>query len=99
MRRNILVSAIAAVGLVLAVAGVYAKHESATQQHVASLPAVSANGAPTAVTALPDFTGLVDKYGPAVVNISVTGKVANAGALPNQNDPAYDFFRQFGIPV
>jgi hypothetical protein len=33
-------------------------------------PTVAVNGAPT--VALPDFSGLVEQYGPAVVNISVT---------------------------
>ena len=33
-------------------------------------PTVAVNGAP--VVALPDFSGLVEQYGPAVVNISVT---------------------------
>src|SRR5450759_5413633 len=37
-----------------------------------STPAVSAPANIAPVAALPDFSGLVEKYGPAVVNISVT---------------------------
>ncbi len=58
--------------------------------------------------ALPDFTDLVAKEGPAVVNISSTQIIKNRGAgdpFPfDENDPSYDFFRRFmprghpGIP-
>ena len=51
---------------------------------------------------LPDFTDLVEKQGPAVVNISTT-QAARRPAAPNvpqvpdldENDPFYDFFRRF----
>ena len=59
-----------------------------------------------AVAALPDFTALVQRHGPAVVNIS-TSQSTNA-AKPNfpgfdEDDPMFDFFRRFiprrpGIP-
>lgn len=47
---------------------------------------VQANG-------LPDFTGLVEKQGPAVVNISTTQRIAQ----PNfpEGDPFFEFFRRF----
>ncbi|MCC7080179.1 MAG: DegQ family serine endoprotease [Burkholderiales bacterium] len=48
---------------------------------------------------LPDFTELVEKYGPAVVNVSTTSAPrARAGPrLPNvpEDDPFYEFFRRF----
>jgi serine protease Do len=46
---------------------------------------------------LPDFTGLVEKQGPAVVNISSTQIIKNPQAFPNipENDPFYDFFKRF----
>jgi len=46
---------------------------------------------------LPDFTGLVETQGPAVVNISTTQIIRNPQAFPNipENDPFYDFFRRF----
>ncbi len=51
---------------------------------------------------LPDFTDLVERHGPAVVNISTTQSAKQSGQ-PNvpqfpgldENDPFYDFFRRF----
>ena len=56
--------------------------------------------APVAAAAqLPDFTELVDKQGPAVVNISTTQSVRNPllPQIPNlqEDDPFYEFFRRF----
>ena len=56
--------------------------------------------APVAVAAqLPDFTELVEKQGPAVVNISTTQSVRNPllPQMPNlqEDDPFYEFFRRF----
>jgi serine protease Do len=52
--------------------------------------------------ALPDFTELVEKYGPAVVNIRTTARVSGAqgGQLPDmdENDPMLEFFRRFFPP-
>ncbi|MBS1228798.1 MAG: DegQ family serine endoprotease [Proteobacteria bacterium] len=57
---------------------------------------------------LPDFTELVEKQGPAVVNISTTQVIRSNGQglqpFPfDENDPMYDFFRRFiprqpGVP-
>jgi serine protease Do len=49
---------------------------------------------------LPDFTELVEKQGPAVVNISTTQVLRGNGqgiqAFPfDENDPMFDFFRRF----
>jgi serine protease Do len=46
---------------------------------------------------LPDFTELVEKQGPAVVNISTTQIVQAGSGMPNvpEGDPFYDFFRRF----
>src|SRR3972149_9883196 len=56
--------------------------------------------APVAPAAqLPDFTELVEKQGPAVVNISTTQSVRNPllPQMPNlqEDDPFYEFFRRF----
>jgi len=57
-----------------------------------SLPAAAA-------AQLPDFTELVEKQGPAVVNISTTQSVRNPllPQVPNlqEDDPFYEFFRRF----
>ena len=53
-------------------------------------------GAPAQV--LPDFADLVEKYGPAVVNINTrTRSGRQQGGLPglDENDPFYEFFRRF----
>ena len=49
---------------------------------------------------LPDFTVLVEKQGPSVVNISTTSERRAATGTPqvpglNENDPLNDFFRRF----
>ena len=45
---------------------------------VATAPAAAAATTVNPVAALPDFSGMVQKYGPAVVNITVTTKVSTA---------------------
>lgn len=48
---------------------------------------------------LPDFAGLVEKTGAAVVNVSTTQTVRSGPQSPvPENDPFYDFFRRFGPP-
>jgi serine protease Do len=51
---------------------------------------------------LPDFTGLVDQVGPAVVNIRTLER-ARAGARsnggPEIDEDMLEFFRRFGIPI
>jgi len=49
---------------------------------------------------LPDFTELVEKQGPAVVNVSTTQIIHNAQTFPGmpnlpEGDPFYEFFRRF----
>ena len=52
---------------------------------------------PGGMAALPDFTPLVSRYGPAVVNIEVIEKPEEGGG--QGDDPLNDFFRRFGIPA
>jgi serine protease Do len=53
--------------------------------------------------ALPDFAPLVERYGPAVVNVQVTERaqsVSEQGREGGQGeDPFQDFFKRFGIPA
>jgi serine protease Do len=75
---------------------------------VAALPASAAPAAapaPAPLAAgvvLPDFTQIVSRNGPAVVNIRVMGstKTAGQGRAPqfDQDDPFYEFFRRFQGP-
>ena len=58
----------------------------------------------SAGSALPDFSALVEQYGPAVVNISTTtAPVRTQMQLPqipgDPGDPIQEFFRRFQIPV
>lgn len=50
---------------------------------------------------LPDFTGLVERQGAAVVNISTTQIIRRAQGLPNlpENDPFFEFFHRFAPQV
>jgi serine protease Do len=98
-----LVIALASAGLVSAVGlgaftNVYAVPASPAHQVVPS----------PATAALPDFTELTERNGPAVVNISVTGsrKVSDDDSFAWQqmrpridpNDPFHEFFRRFQEP-
>jgi serine protease Do len=66
---------------------------------VQSAPATAAASS-VATRGVPDFTQLVKQAGPAVVNISVTKEVQASQALPfDENDPMYEFFRRFAVPV
>ncbi|HJV60908.1 MAG TPA: DegQ family serine endoprotease [Albitalea sp.] len=49
---------------------------------------------------LPDFTELVEKVGPAVVNIRTTERPrAGHGVSPDMDEDLLDFFRRFGVPI
>ena len=59
-------------------------------------PANAAAGAQV----LPDFADLVEKYGPAVVNISTQTRGQQRQQIPglSEDDPFYEFFRRFLPP-
>ncbi|HCY61709.1 MAG TPA: serine peptidase [Oxalobacteraceae bacterium] len=64
----------------------------------AALPAVAA----PSVAGLPDFTDMVEKAGPAVVNIRTTAKMRSNpnGGLSSEDEEMQEFFRRFfGIPM
>jgi len=108
-RRTLFVRNTLAV-LVAAVAGgsyVYFHGVDFTSVNAAPIPltSVAANAPAAAVNvglATPtDFSSIVERAGPAVVNISVTGKAqrgSNADQADNAdpNDPLPDFFKRFG---
>ena len=62
-----------------------------------------ASGVPAAASAqgLPDFTDLVEKVGPAVVNIRTTerGRAARGGQGGDVDEDMLEFFRRFGLPM
>ena len=67
------------------------------QASAASAAAVAP--APMVAGALPNFSGLVESYGPAVVNVSTVTSSRVAGGAPelSPDDPLYEFFRGFGF--
>jgi len=86
--------------IALALAGCLQDGSAISPSHAASAPAAPVSAGRYG---LPDFSGLVEQVGPAVVNISVTQKVARGGETGGDNpfadDPFYDFLRRFGVPV
>jgi serine protease Do len=56
---------------------------------------------PARAQALPDFTELVERVGPAVVNIRTTERIraGRNGANPELDEDLLDFFRRFGVPI
>src|ERR1700730_9610738 len=109
LQRTIALCAIA-VALAACSRDLSAQSARAATAPVAAAPANAAAPGPAAapasapepvVRALPDFSQLVDRYGPAVVNVEVVEKPQpSAGGVPglSPNDPFYDFFRRFGVP-
>lgn len=93
-----------------ALGGAYAVSNLSTISAANAAPATSAQAAPAAPSAavpygigMPDLAGIVERNGPAVVNISIAGtrKTANADALPpgfGRGDPFGEFFRRYGTP-
>ena len=80
-------------------AGVSAVEAVHSRVHAQPAPAVLA-AAPGAAIALPDFSTITKRYGPAVVNISVVGttKVADADSSDDDGtptDPFFEFFKRF----
>ena len=57
---------------------------------------------PARAQTLPDFTELVEKVGPAVVNIRTTERMragARGGAAPEMDEDMLEFFKRFGLPI
>ena len=102
MTHRAIVRSLVAAGLVVAAAAGGVRYYGALPAHAQSASAASQSVArPLAGQTLPDFSVLVEQYGPAVVNISVTKNVKTGFDVPNgdRNDPFYEFFRRFQIPV
>ena len=93
-----------AVAVAAALAGVYVQsgmpglsHARATAGDVVSAaapPAPPRSPAAQSPAGFPDFASIVRAYGPAVVNIAVTGKTQKTAA--GDDDPMNEFFRRFG---
>ena len=58
---------------------------------------------PSSAQSLPDFTELVEKVGPAVVNIRTLERNKTASrsgnGAPEMDEDMLEFFRRFGLPI
>jgi serine protease Do len=107
MKRSAIASSMIAAGIVSAiVAGGIRLYEPMVPDARAGAPALlnAAPVTPIAAQALPDFSSLAQAYGPAVVNVSVTHAQKPGAEAPNawgfsEDDPFYEFFRRFQIPM
>ena len=77
--------------------GAFNKSQAPAMAAVSTATAMAPTGAATANSTLPDFPLITERYGPAVVNISVLGttKVANEDDDEASGDPFQEFFRRF----
>src|SRR5881227_453678 len=108
IRKPLVAAILGAAAIAVPVSALYAVAESrAVATAAAAAPAAAATGAspvtpapgsPTPTVTLPDFSAMVQKYGPAVVNISVVTKVPTSfnsqgdenpdeNEGPSENDP------------
>ncbi|HTT70234.1 MAG TPA: DegQ family serine endoprotease [Anaeromyxobacteraceae bacterium] len=97
------------IGLALALFCALAVGYTARGVHLADARAAASEQTPTPPPAPPmsppDFSSIVKRFGPAVVNVSITGTV-KAGEQPtpfpfgqiDPNDPFYQFFKHFQVP-
>ncbi|MFZ2268102.1 MAG: DegQ family serine endoprotease [Azonexus sp.] len=102
--RNLKLSVIA-VAFAAALGGAYSLGhlETIGAAHAATpLAAIGAPQAPAPLGALPDMGSIVERNGPAVVNISVSSarKTGGQADMPqlDPDDPFYEFFRRFRGP-
>ncbi len=95
------VAVVAAVSGGIAAGYLYRGRALAAPAEAAPPAAMAATAPATPVAALPDFSGIVQRYGPAVVNVSTTA-TASAVVTPfgplDPDDPFFQFFKHFRIP-
>ncbi len=107
MKQKFLVRSLVAAGVLVAAVGGYVNMGVGFANDAKPAPAITQAAAPslpaTSAT-MPSFNWIVEKYGPAVVNVSVTGEArdlsARAPKMPqiDPDDPMFEFFKRFGIP-
>ena len=101
MRMKQITVALAAAGFGLAVGAGYNRLDTAALSlaNAATPPAVTSPVAATAAARLPDFTALVARAGPSVVNISTVGTTRPAAmGQDDEDNPLNEFFKRFGVP-
>jgi serine protease Do len=105
-----LVLALLTAGVLGGAGATYVAGGSARAEAPVSATVASSTAQPLSLQGTPDFSKITDRYGPAVVNISVSGvrhasaegeEAAAARGLPpgiDPNDPFFEFFRRFQGP-
>ncbi len=100
MTPSRLVVALVAAGVIGGAGATFVSGSMAAAPAAAASASAVPGAAAPAITPV-DFTQVVQRYGPAVVNISVSGmkKVAGQG-MPglDPDDPFYEFFKRFAVP-
>jgi serine protease Do len=106
MKQKTLVRGLIAAGVISAAVVGFSQAGLSLPSHVtgavAQPLAAATAAAPAASAQLPAFSWIVEQYGPAVVNISVTQEAKGGPSLGPQldpDDPFYEFFKRFNIPV
>lgn len=101
MKQKAVVRTLVAAGVIAVLAAGGAMYYEPFSAHARNATTTAETAAtPVPVQALPDFSALVDRYGAAVVNISVVRNVKtgfDARGL-DRSDPFFEFFRRFQIP-
>jgi len=101
MKPKVLARSLIATAVISAVgAGAFSAGHFFTQEANAASAPLAVAAAPAASVLLPDFTAIVERNGPAVVNISVTHEAKEAASTQqfgrmDPNNPFFEFFRQF----
>ncbi len=103
MQRKIFSRSLVAAAVIAALGGGYVGRDLIQSSH-AQATAIAAPAArpAAAMQQLPDFSQLVQQYGPAVVNISVDTAAPAASAKrerPSDEDELSQFFRRFQMPM
>ena len=100
MTRKVITASLLAAGFI-AGAATTALHPISEWGNVAHANTPATTATTRSPVTLPDFTSIVERNGPAVVNISVTREAAGQAAMPQlqPGDPFYEFFRRFGVPA
>ena len=90
----------AVIVLALAVAGFGGAMLHSNPSHAQSQGAApAATGGPTGTVVLPDFTQLVDRVGPSVVNIRTSERRGGQAGSGDMDPNMEEFLRRFGIPL
>jgi serine protease Do len=100
MKSNAVAAGLVAFGFMAGAAMIHFTPEMDGSMMRSAHAAVAATN-PTSPVLLPDFTSIVERNGPAVVNISVVQQATRTADQPQlqPGDPFFEFFRRFGVPM